>query len=153
MSTPRSTRPEVAPAVQLALECLGERRTLVSVAIYDKPIPTPLIQLLLRERRIQGTICYNSDDYRAVIDLMARRHSDTTGWVETIPLSGVVQQGFEGSVPVWPEAHDWSSPRGPERCASTGADTRRCECLRSVCAARPRRSRTGRSRPGSRHQW
>jgi (R,R)-butanediol dehydrogenase/meso-butanediol dehydrogenase/diacetyl reductase len=85
----------VAPAVQTALECLGERRTLVSVAIYDKPLLTPLINLVLRERRIQGTICYNGDDYRAVIDLMAGGHYDTTGWVETIPLSGVLENGFE----------------------------------------------------------
>lgn len=85
----------VAPAVDSALQCLGERRTLVSVAIYDKPLPTPLINLVLRERRIQGTICYTSTDYTAVIDLMARGHYKTDGWVEDIPLSTVVQDGFE----------------------------------------------------------
>ena len=85
----------VAPAVESALDCVGERRPLISVAIYDKPLPTPLINLVLRERRIQGTICYTGDDYRAVIDLMARGHYDTTGWVDTIPLSGVIEQGFE----------------------------------------------------------
>ena len=85
----------VAPAVDSALQCLGERRTLVSVAIYDKPLPTPLINLVLRERRIQGTICYTSADYAAVIDLMARGHYKTEGWVEDIPLSTVVQDGFE----------------------------------------------------------
>jgi (R,R)-butanediol dehydrogenase/meso-butanediol dehydrogenase/diacetyl reductase len=85
----------VAPAVTSALECVGERRPLISVAIYDKPLPTPLINLVLRERRIQGTICYTGDDYRAVIDLMARGHYDTTGWVDTVPLSGVIEQGFE----------------------------------------------------------
>lgn len=85
----------VTPAVESALECIGERRPLVSVAIYDKPLPTPLINLVLRERRIQGTICYTAEDYRAVIDLMARGHYDTTGWVDTIALSGVVEQGFE----------------------------------------------------------
>ena len=87
----------VAPAVESALECVGERRPLISVAIYDKPLPTPLINLVLRERRIQGTICYTGDDYRAVIDLMAQGHYDTTGWVDTIPLSGVIEQGFEGT--------------------------------------------------------
>ncbi|MGW4336721.1 2,3-butanediol dehydrogenase [Rhodococcus koreensis] len=85
----------VAPAVTSALECVGERRPLISVAIYDKPLPTPLINLVLRERRIQGTICYTGDDYRDVIDLMARGHYDTTGWVDTVPLSGVLEQGFE----------------------------------------------------------
>ena len=85
----------VTPAVESALECVGERRPLISVAIYDKPISTPLINLVLRERRIQGTICYTGDDYRAVIALMARGHYDTTGWVDTIPMSGVLEQGFE----------------------------------------------------------
>ncbi|MBB4765098.1 zinc-binding dehydrogenase [Amorphoplanes digitatis] len=75
----------VAPAIQSALDSLGERRALISVAIYEKPLVTPLINLVLRERRIQGTICYTGDDYRAVIDLMARGHYDTTGWVDTVP--------------------------------------------------------------------
>jgi len=85
----------VQASVASALDCIGERRPLISVAIYDKPVTTPLINLVLRERRIQGTICYTSDDYRAVIDLMSKGHYDTTGWVDTIPLSDVVEQGFE----------------------------------------------------------
>ncbi|MDV6261889.1 2,3-butanediol dehydrogenase [Rhodococcoides yunnanense] len=85
----------VAPAVESALECVGERRPLISVAIYDKPLSTPLINLVLRERRIQGTICYTADDYRAVIDLMAKGHYNTTGWVDTIALGDVVDGGFE----------------------------------------------------------
>ena len=85
----------VTPAVESALECVGERRPLISVAIYDKPISTPLINLVLRERRIQGTICYTGDDYRAVIALMAQGHYDTTGWVDTIPMTEVLEQGFE----------------------------------------------------------
>jgi (R,R)-butanediol dehydrogenase/meso-butanediol dehydrogenase/diacetyl reductase len=85
----------VEASVASALASLGERRPLISVAIYDRPLSTPLIELVLRERRIQGTICYTADDYRAVIDLMAAGHYDTTGWVESIPLSGVIEQGFE----------------------------------------------------------
>jgi len=85
----------VQPAVETALNCVGERRPLISVAIYDKPLATPLINLVLRERRIQGTICYTADDYRAVIALMAKGHYDTTGWVESIPLSNVIENGYE----------------------------------------------------------
>jgi (R,R)-butanediol dehydrogenase / meso-butanediol dehydrogenase / diacetyl reductase len=84
----------VEPSIASALACLGERRPLISVAIYDRPMTAPLINLVLRERRIQGTICYTADDYRAVIDLMAQGHYDTTGWVDTIPLGDVVEQGF-----------------------------------------------------------
>jgi (R,R)-butanediol dehydrogenase/meso-butanediol dehydrogenase/diacetyl reductase len=84
----------VAPAIESALNCIGERRPLISVAIYEKPLTAPLINLVLRERRIQGTICYTGDDYRAVIALMAQGHYDTTGWVDTIPLSDLVDGGF-----------------------------------------------------------
>jgi (R,R)-butanediol dehydrogenase / meso-butanediol dehydrogenase / diacetyl reductase len=49
----------------------------------------------MREARIQGTLCYTAEDYRAVIELMARGHYDTTGWVETIAMSDVVAEGFE----------------------------------------------------------
>jgi len=30
-----------------------------------------------------------------VIGLMTQGHYDTTGWVDTIPMSGVLEQGFE----------------------------------------------------------
>jgi hypothetical protein len=53
------------------------------------------IQLVLREARIQGALCYTGDDYRAVIDLMARGHHDTTGWVEQIAMGDVLAEGFE----------------------------------------------------------
>ncbi|MEU8867280.1 2,3-butanediol dehydrogenase [Streptomyces umbrinus] len=84
----------VAPAVESALACVGERRPLISVAIYDRPLPTPLLNLVLRERRIQGTLCYTSEDYRAVLDLMSKGHYDTKGWVDTVPLSDVIDGGF-----------------------------------------------------------
>lgn len=85
----------VQPAIETALACLGANRTLVSVAIYEKPLETPLLQLVLKESRIQGTLCYTAEDYRAVIDLMASGHYDTTGWVETIGMGDVVSEGFE----------------------------------------------------------
>ena len=84
----------VAPAIESALASLGERRTMVSVAIYDKPLPTPLINLVLRERRIQGTICYTGEDFQAVLELMSQGHYDTTGWVDTVALSDVIDGGF-----------------------------------------------------------
>lgn len=85
----------VPASVNTAIACVGERRPLISVAIYDKPISTELIGLVLRERRIQGTICYTAEDYKAVIDLMDRGHYDFTNWVDTIPLSNVLEEGFE----------------------------------------------------------
>ena len=85
----------VQASVETALACLGAARTMVSVAIYEKPLATPLLQLVLRESRIQGTLCYTSEDYKAVIELMANGHYDTTGWVETIAMDDVIKEGFE----------------------------------------------------------
>jgi (R,R)-butanediol dehydrogenase/meso-butanediol dehydrogenase/diacetyl reductase len=85
----------VQPAIEAALASIGPTRTMVSVAIYEKPLTTPLLQLVMKEARIQGTLCYTGDDYRAVIDLMSNGHYDTTGWVEKIAIGDVVAEGFE----------------------------------------------------------
>ena len=85
----------VQPAVETALGCIGARKPLVSVAIYEKPLTTPLQKLVMNESRIQGSLCYTSADYEAVIDLMSQGHYDTTGWVDKITLDGVIDDGFE----------------------------------------------------------
>ena len=85
----------VAPAVESALECVGERRPLISVAIYETTAGDPAAQPGAAGATDPGHLCYTADDYRAVIDLMARGHYDTTGWVETIPIDNVVEEGFE----------------------------------------------------------
>lgn len=85
----------VAPAVETALACVGARRPMVSVAIYEKPLTTPLLRLVMNESRIQGSLCYTAADFEAVIDLMARGAYDTTGWVTAIGIDDVVDEGFE----------------------------------------------------------
>ncbi|WP_032403745.1 2,3-butanediol dehydrogenase [Rhodococcoides fascians] len=85
----------VQPAVEAALGCIGARKPLISVAIYEKPLTTPLQKLVMNESRIQGSLCYTSADYEAVIDLMSQGHYDTTGWVDKIALDGVIDDGFE----------------------------------------------------------
>ncbi|CAN5868312.1 2,3-butanediol dehydrogenase [soil metagenome] len=85
----------VTPAVATALACIGARRPMVSVAIYEKPLTTPLLNLVMNESRIQGSLCYTSADFQAVIALMAKDAYDTTGWVESIALDDVIDQGFE----------------------------------------------------------
>ena len=50
---------------------------------------------MVNESRIQGSLCYTGDDYRAVIDLMGRGHYDTTGWMEKIAMADVVEEGFD----------------------------------------------------------
>ncbi|MFP5068342.1 2,3-butanediol dehydrogenase [Pseudonocardia nantongensis] len=85
----------VRPAVQTALASVGSGKPMVSVAIYETPIETPLINLVMGESRIQGSLCYTHEDYAAVIAMMARGHYDTTGWTERIALGDVVAEGFE----------------------------------------------------------
>ncbi|MGJ6121583.1 2,3-butanediol dehydrogenase [Mycolicibacterium sp. Y3] len=85
----------VAPAVETALACVGARRPMVSVAIYEKPLTTPLLRLVMNESRIQGSLCYTSADFEAVIGLMAQGAYDTTGWVTSIGIDEVVDEGFD----------------------------------------------------------
>ncbi|MBY6679450.1 2,3-butanediol dehydrogenase [Rhodococcus sp. BP-316] len=85
----------VAPAVATALACVGSRKPMVSVAIYEKPLTTPLLDLVMKEARIQGSLCYTSADYDAVIALMADGVYDTTGWVSRIGMDAVIDDGFE----------------------------------------------------------
>jgi (R,R)-butanediol dehydrogenase/meso-butanediol dehydrogenase/diacetyl reductase len=49
----------------------------------------------MNESRIQGSLCYTSADFAAVIDLMARGMYDTTGWVTPIAIDDVIDEGFE----------------------------------------------------------
>ncbi|TDD10218.1 2,3-butanediol dehydrogenase [Saccharopolyspora terrae] len=85
----------VAPAVRTALGSIGSRRPLVAVAIYETPLETPLLELVMHESRVQGSLCYTGADFEAVIALMDEGNYDTTGWVETIALGNVVEEGFE----------------------------------------------------------
>ncbi|MUM34266.1 2,3-butanediol dehydrogenase, partial [Mycolicibacterium sp. CBMA 361] len=57
----------VTPAVETALACIGSRKPMVSVAIYEKPLQTPLLNLVMNESRIQGSLCYTGADFEAVI--------------------------------------------------------------------------------------
>lgn len=85
----------VRAAVESALDAVGDHRPVVSVAIYEKPLETSLINLVMKESAITGSLCYTSADYRAVLELMRRGHYDTTGWVEHIGMDAVVTEGFE----------------------------------------------------------
>ena len=84
-----------APAVQAALASVGARMPTICVAIYEKPLITPLLNLVMNESRVQGSLCYTSADFEAVIALMAQGGYDTTGWVTPISIDDVVDEGFE----------------------------------------------------------
>ncbi|TCP54039.1 (R,R)-butanediol dehydrogenase/meso-butanediol dehydrogenase/diacetyl reductase [Tamaricihabitans halophyticus] len=85
----------VRASVESGLDCLAARRNLVAVAIYEQPFEVTLLKLVMNESGVRGSLCYTSDDYRAVLELMARGHYDTSGWVTHIGLDSVVSDGFE----------------------------------------------------------
>jgi (R,R)-butanediol dehydrogenase/meso-butanediol dehydrogenase/diacetyl reductase len=85
----------VRASVESALDCLGARKPLVSVAIYERPLETTLLKLVLAESRIQGSLCYTSADFAAVIELMAAGHYRTDGWVTHIDLADLHDEGFD----------------------------------------------------------
>jgi (R,R)-butanediol dehydrogenase/meso-butanediol dehydrogenase/diacetyl reductase len=84
----------VQATVESGLDCLGARKRLVSVAIYEQPLTTTLLKLVMSESQIHGSLCYTAEDYRAVIALMANGHYRTDGWVSHIPMSEVHEEGF-----------------------------------------------------------
>jgi (R,R)-butanediol dehydrogenase / meso-butanediol dehydrogenase / diacetyl reductase len=65
------------------------------VAIYEKPLTTPLLNLVMNESRIQGSLCYTSADFEAVIALMAQGGYDITDWVTRVAIDDVIDDGFE----------------------------------------------------------
>lgn len=84
----------VEAGVESALDCLGARKRLVSVAIYERPLSTTLLKLVLSESQMQGSLCYTSEDFTSVIDLMAAGHYNTDGWVTHIGLDELHDEGF-----------------------------------------------------------
>ncbi len=84
----------VEASVEAALGCLGARKRLVSVAIYERPLTTTLLKLVLSESQIQGSLCYTAEDFRSVIELMAAGHYNTDGWVSHIALDQLHDEGF-----------------------------------------------------------
>jgi (R,R)-butanediol dehydrogenase/meso-butanediol dehydrogenase/diacetyl reductase len=51
--------------------------------------------MMLNEIELRGSMGYESGVYEQVIDLMDQGHYPANGWVEHIPWSAVVEEGFE----------------------------------------------------------
>ncbi|MGH8933352.1 MAG: 2,3-butanediol dehydrogenase [Egibacteraceae bacterium] len=85
----------VEASVSAGLGCIAARRPMISVAIYEQPLPVTLNALVMTEAMVRGSLGYTGEDYAAVIGLMARGHYDATGWVTHIPIDAVIDEGFE----------------------------------------------------------
>ncbi|MCS3842976.1 threonine dehydrogenase-like Zn-dependent dehydrogenase [Microbacterium sp. AK031] len=78
------------PAITSALASLVPGGRVVVVAIHERPMEFLPTQLVMAETDITGTLAYLPDDFDAVIKAMSEGVYDTTGWVDEVPLNGVV---------------------------------------------------------------
>ncbi|GHE79428.1 alcohol dehydrogenase [Amycolatopsis deserti] len=78
------------PAITSALAALTPGGRVVVVSLHEHPMEFQPTQLMMGETEIVGAVGYRPEEFDAVIAAMADGVYDTTGWVEEIPLSGVV---------------------------------------------------------------
>jgi (R,R)-butanediol dehydrogenase/meso-butanediol dehydrogenase/diacetyl reductase len=77
-----------------AVDMVAAMRRVVTIAICDHALPVNTNTLVFTEAMIVGSLAYTAEDFAAVLDLMARGHYVTDGWVEHIGLHEVVDEGF-----------------------------------------------------------
>ncbi|WP_334148247.1 2,3-butanediol dehydrogenase [Microbacterium sp.] len=78
------------PAVTSSLVSLVPGGRVVVVAIHERTMDFLPTQLVMSETEIAGALAYLPEDFDAVIEAMGRGVYDTTGWVQEVPLEGVV---------------------------------------------------------------
>ncbi|MGU3498740.1 alcohol dehydrogenase catalytic domain-containing protein [Mycobacterium sp. C31M] len=79
-----------AAAITSGLAGLAAGGRLVVVALHEHPMEFQPTMLMMGETEIVGAVGYQPEEFDAVIAAMAEGVYDTTGWVEEIPLSGIV---------------------------------------------------------------
>ena len=77
-----------------ALMASGARGRFVMLAVYEDPIEWNPSMVMLNEIEIRGAMGYEAGVYESVLALMAAGHFPTAGWVEHIPWSALVDEGF-----------------------------------------------------------
>ncbi len=78
------------PAITSSLASLVPGGRVVVVAIHERTMDFLPTQLVMAETEIAGALAYLPEDFDAVIEAMSRGVYDTTGWVQEVPLEGVV---------------------------------------------------------------
>lgn len=84
----------VSPAFQAALASTAKAGRIVLVGVHHQPLQFPAIQLMMGEIDLRASSTY-CGDFPFVIEAMASGAYPTDGWVTTIPLTSVVERGFE----------------------------------------------------------
>jgi (R,R)-butanediol dehydrogenase/meso-butanediol dehydrogenase/diacetyl reductase len=84
-----------AASFSAAVPLVTARGKLVVVAVYEDELSWNPTQMMINEIELRGSMGYEMGVYETVIELMDQGHYPTTGWVEHIPWSAVVEEGFE----------------------------------------------------------
>jgi len=84
----------VPVAFQAALKGTAVDGTVVVVAIHTRPLEIGAMDILMSETRLTG-VALSCNAFPSVIQEMAAGAYPEKGWVETIPFSGIVHEGFE----------------------------------------------------------
>ena len=77
-------------AISSALAGLVAGGRVVVAALHEHPMDFQPTMLSMGETEIVGAVGYEPEEFDAVIEAMADGVYDTTGWVQEIPLTGVV---------------------------------------------------------------
>lgn len=85
----------VEPALTAALRSTRPDGVVVVVAHHQGPLDLRSWSLISTEVQLTGSLLYQPEDYRAVIEAMDRGHYPLDGWVDTIELEGIVEAGLE----------------------------------------------------------
>lgn len=85
----------VAASFRQAIHVAGARARVVVLAVYEDAFEWSPSTLMLDEIEVRGVLGYEDGCYEAVIAGMAAGYYPTTGWVEHIPWSGLVDEGLE----------------------------------------------------------
>ena len=85
----------VAASFTAAVPLVAARGRLVVVAVYEDELTWNPTQMMLNEIELRGSMGYETGVYEQVIELMEQGHYPTSGWVEHIPWTAVVEEGFE----------------------------------------------------------
>ena len=80
----------VGAAISSSLASVVPGGRVVVVAIHERTMDFLPTQLVMAETEIVGALAYLPEDFDAVIAAMSRGLYDTTGWVQQVPLEGVV---------------------------------------------------------------
>jgi len=84
-----------AASFSAAVPLVTARGKLVVVAVYEDELSWNPTSMMMNEIELRGSMGYEMGVYETVIDLMNQGHYPTSGWVEHIPWSAVVEEGFE----------------------------------------------------------